>query len=71
MGVVVWSTHSRIQQIATEIGAFPEIVTVGFIVALGALVYLAIVWILRVPETMVMIGIARRALRRLRAWRVQ
>ena len=71
MGVAVWFTHSRIQHMATEAGPFPEIVTVGLTVALGGLVYLAMVLILRVPETIAMINIARRGLGKLRAWRAR
>lgn len=61
MGIVVWVIHSRVPLLARWQGSLLELVAVGFVVAIGAVVYLLIVWILRVPELEVVLGFARRA----------
>ena len=66
MGVVVWAAYSKIQSVMRWHGSFLELIPVGLVVALGALVYLLMVWILRVPELMFVLDTARRGLSELR-----
>ena len=62
MGVAVWAAYSRVRLLVRWGGALAELGVVGFVVAIGALVYLLVAWILRVPELKVVLGSARRAL---------
>ncbi|MFY9146886.1 MAG: oligosaccharide flippase family protein, partial [Bacillota bacterium] len=66
MGVVVWAAYSKILSVMRWHGSFLELIPVGLVVALGALVYLLMVWILRVPELMFVLDTARRGLSELR-----
>lgn len=61
MGVVVWVVHSKVQILARPHGSLFELGTVGFVVAIGASVYLFMMWILRAPELQLVLGFARRA----------
>lgn len=61
MGLVVWAVHSRVQLLERWQGSLLELVTVGFVAVIGALVYVCMVWILRVPELESVLGHARRA----------
>lgn len=62
MGVVVWAIHSRVQLLVRWQGSLLELVAVGFVVVIGALVYLFMVWILRVPELAFVLRFVRRGL---------
>lgn len=66
MGAVVWAVHFKAQLLVGWRGSTLELVPVGLVVALGAAVYLLMVWILRVPELRFASDMARRGFDRVR-----
>ncbi len=63
MGVAVWKAYPRIRLMLSWHGSLLELVAVAIAVALGAVVYLLMVWILGVPELAYVLDTARRGLR--------
>lgn len=67
MGVVVWAAYRSIPSVMSWRGSFLELIPVGTVVALGAVIYIFSAWVLRVPELAYILGTAKRALSGFRA----
>lgn len=67
MGAIVWAAYPLIQAVVNRNSSLPELISAGIVVALGAVVYLFMAWVLRVPELAFVFDIARRGLSGLHA----
>lgn len=67
MGAVVWVAYQSIRSVMSWHGSFLELIPVGIVVALGALGYSLMTWVLRVPELEFVLNVAKRVLSGLHA----